>query len=117
MYTDAQVLEGLYNYIRREILPALPTSAKLLAGAALLHNSGRAGELLRDPKTATALTTIGLVSKDGMIDVDCWCNDMRNSIEEFCGGRAEVQLPLLAPMVFTAGDIETMKRYLKGELR
>lgn len=112
MYTEEQVIDGLLCYIKKEVIPVLPTSAKVLAGAALLHNAGRMSELLR----SDALRTIGLIS-DGGIDVDVWAQDLSRSMDEFCSGRAEVRLPMLSPIIFTTQDVDTLRRYIKGEIR
>ena len=112
MYSQEQVVSGLITYIKNEVLPMLPTSAKLLAGAALLHNAGRLPELLQN----SSLKTIGLISDSG-IDVDLWAQDLKRSMDEFCSGRAEIQIPMLSPIIITSSDIDTLKRYIKGELR
>lgn len=113
MYSQDQVVEGLLSYIKHEVIPVLPTSAKLFAGAALLHNFGRIGELLK----SDALRTIGLISAEGGIDVDVWSQELKRSMDEFCGGRAEIQIPMLSPIIFTSSDVDTLKRYIKGDLR
>lgn len=117
MITAEQLLEGLLQYLRHEVLPALPVEAKLLAGAALLHNTGRVGELMTDDRVGPLLRTIGLVSSDGCVDADAWCQDLRRSMDEFCSGRAEIKLPFLQPIIFSPSDVDVLKRYVKGELR
>jgi len=44
--TQDQVLEGIVEYIKHEVMPELPEYAKLLAGAALLHNTNRLEEIV-----------------------------------------------------------------------
>lgn len=117
MYSQDTVMEGIIAYVKREVLPALPDYAKVLGGATLLHNVNRISEVLRTMGNTPFLTTLDVVSEDGNIDVDTWSKDLRNSMNEFCAGKLEIKLPLLNPIIFNVNDIETLSKYMKGELR
>lgn len=117
MINNNQVAEGLMAYMKKEVLPVLPSYAKVLAGAVLLHNANRMTSMLTTLTSGKLLQTIDVVNSNGEIDIDLWCQDLKRSMEEFCGGRVEVQLPAMSPLIFTTDDIETMKRYMRGELR
>lgn len=117
MYNYDTVIEGIVAYVKREVLPSLPDYAKVLGGAALLHNVSRISEILRTMGNTSILGTLDVVTQDGNVDVDTWSRDLRNSMNEFCNGKLEIKLPLLSPLIFNTNDVETLSRYMKGELR
>lgn len=113
MYKSQEdVLEGIMQYVKHEIIPALPDYVRLLAGAALLHNTGRLSDLLKELSNGTVLKVVGAVNSDGKMDVEEWAQQLRQAMAEFCGGKVEIKLPGLAPMVFRDSDIDTLKRYI-----
>lgn len=116
MITMDQFIEGLYHYIKSEIIPIMPGYGKLLAGAALLRNSNRLGDLLRGIASGNTLQLLGVIDDGGMIDVDMWANELKRSMSEFCGGKAEIEIPMLAKITFRDSDIDTLRRYLKAEI-
>lgn len=111
-YTQDQVLSGITEYIKHEVLPEMPGYAKVLAGAALLHNMNRLQEVVNDLSEGSTLKTIDVVSDNGHVEVDNWCRDLKQSLHEFCGDKVEVKLPGLAPMIFRADDIDRLRNYM-----
>lgn len=116
MITQEQFIDGLYRYIRREIIPHMPNYAKLIAGAMLLRNVGRIGDMLKSVADGSILHTLGVLEPDGMIDADLWCTHLKNSMNEFCGGKADIDIPTLPTITFYEADVDALRRYLKGEL-
>lgn len=108
-----KVLSGILEYIKHEVLPEMPSYAKVLAGAALLHNSSRLNQILQDMTEGSAAKTIDLISSDGNIDVDEWCYQLKAAMNQFCEGKVEVKLPGLAPMIFRENDIDKLKNYMR----
>ena len=117
MYNQDMVIEGIMAYIKREVLPSLPDYAKVFGGATLLHNVNRISEILRTMGDTALLSTLDVINADGNVDVDAWSRDLRNSMNEFSNGKLEIKLPLLRPLIFNTNDVETLSRYMKGELR
>lgn len=117
MYSQDTVIEGIMCYMKREVLPTLPDYAKVLGGAAILHNSNRLSELLLSLSNTSALGTLGVITEGGNIDVDTWTREMKEALNQFCGGKLEIKLPFLNSMIFRASDIDTLSSYMRGELR
>ena len=113
MYSQEQVIGGLILFIKGELIPILPDYAKVIGGAALLKNAGKLPQLL----TSDAVKQIGFIEEDGSIDVDIWVQNIKQALKEYANGRMEIKLPMLAPITITEGDIDTLKRYIKGELK
>lgn len=117
MYSREQVLDGLVRYIKSELLPILPDYAKVLGGAVLLHNAKRITEMALSLGNSSAARTMDIVSGDGMIDIDLWASEIKNSMQEFGSGKLVVDLPFIQPITVNEQDVDTLKRYIKGELR
>ncbi len=94
-------------------MPILPDYAKVLGGAALLKNANRLTQLL----VGDTAKKIGIVEADGNIDVDLWLQNIKASMRDYSGGNMEIKIPMLAPIKITEADIDTLKRYIKGELQ
>lgn len=117
MFTQDQVLAGLVQYIKKELIPILPSYAKVLGGAALLKNAQRLPQIMEQLTGGSMAKTLGIVEDGGQIDVDLWCQNIKQSIREFGDGRLTIELPWLNPLYINENDIDTVKRYIKGELK
>jgi len=115
MISIDEFTEGLFHYIKSEVLPGMPDYGKLLAGAALMRNARRAGDILRELTAGDALRIAGFIEDDNMIDIDAWAMYLKNSMEDFCGGKVCVKLPMLGSITFREADIDVLKRYCKSE--
>lgn len=114
MYAEEQVLQGIVRYINAEVVSRMNGTAKFLAGTVMARNASRLPDLLR--KYAETAKNVGLYNTDGTIDVDAWCNALRQSMKDYCGGKAELNLPVVGAVVINADDINTLQRYIRGEL-
>lgn len=117
MFSQDDVLAGMIQYIKKEMIPILPDYAKVIAGAVLLRNASRMTEVVGQLTGGELAKIIGVVDGGGQIDVDIWCQHLKDSIREFGNGRLTVQLPMLQPIHISESDIDTLRRYIKGELR
>lgn len=117
MINNTQVADGLMCYVKKEVLPVLPNYVKVLAGAALLHNANRLTEIVSTLSSGTLLKTFDVFNANGEIDVDMWCQDLKRSMDEFCDGRLTISFLGSNSLILTTNDIDTIKRYMKGELR
>lgn len=113
MYSQEQVIGGLILFIKGELMPILPDYAKVLGGAALLKNANKMTQLL----VGDTAKKIGIVEDDGNIDVDLWLQNIKASMRDYSGGMVEIKIPMLAPIKITESDVDTLKRYIKGELQ
>ena len=117
MYTIEEVIEGLLRYLKAEVLNVLPGTAKVLCGAWLIQNSPRMVELVRTIAGGDMAVKMGIITEDGKVDVDKWAMSIKDSMKDFGGGKLPVKLPFLQEMNFTQVDVDTLKRYIKGELK
>lgn len=117
MFSQEEVIGGLILYIKKELIPILPDYAKGIGGAILLRNITRLTQIAGQLTTGDMGRNLGIVEDGGQIDVDIWGQSLKDSIREFCGGRWTIQLPFLQPIYIGESDIDTLKRYIRGELR
>ena len=106
LYTKEQFINGMITYIDNEVIAKLPTSGKVLAGAAvtlamkgpLLNNASSIGEKL------------GVVNGDGLIDADSLAECLRDSMQKY--GVIQLNYPLIGQLTFTTEDIDLARRYI-----
>lgn len=105
MYSVAQVEQGLAKYIDAELLPALPRDGLkgfgIGVGAALLVRRG--GGVLTELCQNKALQTMGVVTADGMIDLDVLRDICRENIPQ---GGLPVPLPMGLQVRLKAEDVD-----------
>lgn len=117
MIQNDQAISGIIQYIRKEFIPALPSSAKVICGAMLIHNANRVKEITRVLTDGNTARILGVVTDGGNIDVDLWAQEVKQSMRDYSGGRIEINIPMLHPIIMNENDIDTLKRYMKGELQ
>lgn len=106
LYTKEQFINGMVAYIDNEVIAKLPTSGKIIAGAAvalamkgtLLNNASDIGQKL------------GVVNGDGMVDVDSLAECLRSSMQKY--GVVQLNYPLIGQLTFTVEDIDLARRYI-----
>lgn len=116
MYQKEQIIAGIMLYLKKELLPMLPDSIRMVAGAVLIHNTLRINELCNALANNGWGAALGIFGADGMVDLDKWSGEIKSSIRDFCDGRITIKIPMAQPIYFKEGDIDTVKRYIKGEL-
>lgn len=117
MYTIEDVIEGVLRYIKVEVISMLPGTAKVLCGAWLVQNAPRMGEIVRTFAGGDMAVRMGIITEDGKVDVDKWSIALKDSMKDYGDGKLPVKLPFLREMNFTPGDVDSLKRYIKGELK
>lgn len=110
-------MEGIIAYIKGELIPILPDSAKVIAGAMLLRNAGRAVDVAAKLFGTDMAKTLQIISDDGCIDVDIWAQNIKDAMHQFADGKLVIKLPILQPLTIVEADVDCLKRYIKGELR
>lgn len=105
------VIQGIINYINKEILSTMADWQAMLARVAisrLLSNK----DGFRAAITGNAfLQSMGIVSVDGMVDVDGLVRDLKEQIS--LAGKLEIELPVFGKYVFFPEDVDTLCKYIK----
>lgn len=105
------VIQGIINYINKEILSTMADWQAMLARVAisrLLSNK----DGLRAAITGNAfLQSMGIVSVDGMVDVDGLARDLKEQIS--LAGKLEIELPVFGRYVFSPEDVDILCKYIK----
>lgn len=111
MVHKSKVLYGIAGYIDDEIVAKLAGSWKAwavggLAGIAVK----RADSLIAQYADNPAVKALGLVDGEN-IDVETIVDELRKQAQK---NTATVDIPLLGPITFTAADVDSLYRHIKG---
>lgn len=109
--TYETVLQGIINYINKEILSTMADWQAMLARIAISRVL-TAKDGLKTALTGNAfLQSMGIVSVDGMVDVDGLARDLKEQIS--LAGKLEIDLPVFGKFGFTPEDVDVLHKYIK----
>lgn len=109
--TYEAVIQGIINYLNKEILSTMADWQAMLARIAISRVL-TAKDGLKASLTGNAfLQSMGIVSVDGMVDVDGLVRDLKEQIS--LAGKLEIELPVFGKYVFSPDDVDTLHRYIK----
>lgn len=109
--TYEAVMQGIVNYMNKEILSTMTDWQAMLARIAIsrvLQSKDGIKALLTQN---TFLQTFGVISADGTVDVDGLARDLKEQLTSM--GKLEIELPIFGKFGFTAEDVDVLQRYIK----
>ena len=109
--TYEAVLQGLVSYLNKEILSTMADWQAMLARIAISRILTVTGGLKDTITGNTFLQSMGIVSVDGMVDVDGLARDLKEQIAAV--GKFEVTLPIFGKYAFSPDDVDVMIKYIK----
>ena len=109
--TYEAVLQGIINYINKEILSTMADWQAMLARIALSRILSSKDGLRATITGNSFLQSMGVVSVDGLIDVDGLARDLKEQITG--AGRLEIELPVFGKYSFSPDDVDTLYKYIK----
>lgn len=105
------VLQGIINYINKEILSTMADWQAMLARIAVSRVL-QGKEAIKALLTQNAfLQTFGFVAVDGSIDVDGLVRDLKEQIAST--GKLEIDIPVFGKFGFTPEDVDVLHKYIK----
>lgn len=112
MVHKSSLIPGISKFIDESVLSHYPpTSMKriIMAGAASLYL--KQNQSLVDTVTSNPLfSSLGVIDKDGMIDIDVVRDTLKEEITK--SGFVRASLPFIGDIDFTADDVDTLYRIL-----
>lgn len=107
----SKVISGLMAYAENEIVSKMHGSGKAwVIGAAMGIAANKANELAGQLLSNDMLRQFGLVDGE-MVDIDTVYGELLKQAQK---GSATINVPLLGGVTFSAADVESAYRYIKG---
>lgn len=105
-----QFKNGVSRYIDTEILTQIGGWQKWVAGAFTSIAIQRAEEIFDSLRNHPFVSMMGIVSEDGMIDIEALHSAFRRQAEQ-CGA-VNIELPLMGSIRLTHDDIDCLYRHI-----
>ena len=111
MVHRSKVLHGLVGYVDDEIVSKIAGSWKawVIGGAAGLV-AARADKLLNALAANPMVTALGLIQGEN-IDIEAIYTEILKQAQK---GNMTLEIPLIGPVTFGTGDIESLYRHIMG---
>lgn len=112
MVKPEYVTEGIIMFAEAELLPALEGWRLWVGAAAMALVRQRAGEILAKIAGNKIVSGLGLVDKDGMIDIDAAAAALKQAARKY--GKLSLDIPTLdIAYNFTEHDVDTLCGYIE----
>ena len=108
--TVNQISEGLGRYIDSELMPKVPGIRKWMLGVAAVY----AGQMVnaKIAENAKLLKSVGIMTEDGMIDLDKFMPYMKSLAAE--SGPVTEHISMLGDITFDSSDVEKLYQHIAG---
>lgn len=112
MNTSEEIVNGLVDYVEKEIIPKLDTPGKWLVGTMLGMTTAKYKDIAVKMQGNATAKAIGAVSEDGLYDVNLIAENLIKAASRY--GNLQINIPMLGTMTFSSADIESASKYIKG---
>lgn len=112
MVSREQFIKGILTYADREVIPYLPTAGKWGIGSIILIAKSRLDCVIIELIDNPLMIALGIIDKDGMIDVDLLSSALIDSSEKY--GKIEITIPMMGNLSFSTKDVEKLNEYIIG---
>lgn len=111
MVSINKIEQGVAAYLDSELMPKLPNSGfeKVLAGTALSLAIRRSGNILDSYKNNKAVQMLGIMDKDGNVDVDVLAEELKKNIPT---EGVKVDVPIIGALTFHKDDVDKLHEYI-----
>ena len=111
MIHKSRVINGVAAYIENEIVAKMAGSWKawVFGGAASLAMA-KAGKLMDELANNPMVQALGVIQGEN-VDVDAIYTELLKQAQK---GNMTIELPVIGPVTFGVGDVESLYRYIKG---
>ena len=109
--TYESVVQGIVNYLNKEILSTMADWQAMLARIAISRVLTVKDGFKAAVTQNTFIQSMGIVSVDGMVDVDGLARDLKEQIS--LAGKLEINLPVFGKYVFSPDDVDILCKYIK----
>ena len=106
--TASQISEGIARYVDRELVPKVPGIRKWILGASGAYIGNIVSAWIS--RYSDILSKTGVMSEDGMIDLDSLVSSLRKTASE--NGQVTEHMPIIGDVTFDSSDIEKLYSYI-----
>lgn len=110
MVSVANIKQGLSQYITDEIVCKMEGWQKWVAGAFSAMIMAKADGIVDELKNNSVVSMLGIIDKDGMIDIDALYSAFREQART--EGPVQVNLPMMGTLKLSLEDVDMIYRYI-----
>lgn len=110
MVSKEKFIDGIIEYVDKEVLPPLPTAAQWGIGAIVVIAKGKTEDIISAIQTIPAMRALEIVDEEGRIDEHLLCSALSESARRY--GNIKVSYPIVGTLSFSERDIERLEHYI-----
>jgi len=113
MIPMTQLTAGLVKFVDTEMLPALPTNQRWIAGAIVFVAQGKLPELIKTITDIPLVGTLQLVDSNGNVDIELARKAVKASCQKY--GKVSMEVPLLGTFELGEKDFDKLYKCIMSE--
>ena len=115
LYKFEKVMEGISNYINAEVYSGMNDLQEIAARIVIGRLIGNEETIKKALVNNGVIRTFGIIDGEGMVDIESLAKDLKREIER--KGKLVVNIPMFGKLTFVPDDVDTLYKYIIGELR